>query len=109
MPADCSIDTHFNELYLRCLNYWFYVYKSIDIVIIAKTYCKSGSGEVYHWLRQFSLEKYHSKIIQLGYNSLYKCKQILEIDDFMDDVEIMIPGHRKRIIRMSKYLFSEYR
>ncbi|EDV21272.1 uncharacterized protein TRIADDRAFT_60127 [Trichoplax adhaerens] len=75
-----------------------------EILAAAKTYCRSGSGEVYHWLRQFALEKYHSKIVQLGYDSLRKCKQIVKVDDFMDEVEIMIPGHRKRIARMIEKL-----
>lgn len=75
--------------------------KHRDLIISqACLYRPSEEQELYEWLRENMLEYYYINFLQSGRDNLNIIQQmVLPDDDIYDDLEIMLPGHRKRLER----------
>lgn len=70
-------------------------------------YRPSEEQELYEWLRENMLEYYYINFLQSGRDNLNIIQQmVLPDDDIYDDLEIMLPGHRKRLERAGKQLLN---
>jgi hypothetical protein len=53
--------------------------------------------DITSWLLYYNLQDYVEHFRRLGINTLYDLKKQTMCDDLMDELEVMIPGHRKRL------------
>ncbi|XP_046842267.1 uncharacterized protein LOC124436395 [Xenia sp. Carnegie-2017] len=51
------------------------------------------------WLRYYELEKYETYFRKLKIEILGDLKRVKMSDELMDDLEVMVPGHRKRLLK----------
>lgn len=49
-------------------------------------------------MKHYKLQEYEQHFKRLGINTLEDLKQLEMCDDMMDQLEVMIPGHRKRLV-----------
>ncbi|CAI9737824.1 repeat and SAM domain-containing 1A [Octopus vulgaris] len=67
---------------------------------IANQYHLDKSFLLYEWLRQHNLEYYHENFMQSGRDSLDILEEMeLPDEEIYDDLEITLPGHKKRLER----------
>ena len=66
---------------------YFYIVANIDIST---------------WLRYYELEKYETYFRKLKIEILGDLKRVKMSDELMDDLEVMVPGHRKRLLKAGK-------
>lgn len=70
------------------------------IISQASLHRPSEEQELYEWLRENMLEYYCINFLQSGRDSLHVVRQmVLPDEDIYDDLEIMLPAHRKRLER----------
>ena len=57
------------------------------------------------WLKYYKLEEYERHFKRLGIKTLEDLKRSEMCDDMMNELEVMIPGHRKRLVMAGRKRF----
>ncbi|XP_072024214.1 uncharacterized protein [Amphiura filiformis] len=63
----------------------------------AQNYKPSTQYEVFKWLRDHGIEYYFTNFIRSNYNSLRELTRLELTADVLHELEIQLPGHRKRL------------
>ena len=68
----------------------------------AQAYKPSEQFEVFKWLRDHGIEYYFTNFIRSNYNSLNELTRMELTAEVLHELEIQLPGHRKRLQQACK-------
>ena len=64
---------------------------------ISKNFYLVSETDISAWLLYYKLQDYEKHFRRLEINTLHDLKKQPMCDDLMNELEVMIPGHRKRL------------